>query len=106
MIGLEERGFVRRLPHRARALEVLRLLENVGGQMRSMSRRASEGFAPNVIKGDFRLPGHPVTPDRSQPLPLYGKIAAGMPIAALRDHPGPLKFPRSCSAEVITMPSR
>ena len=28
------------------------------------------------------------------------------PIAALRDHPGPLKFPRSCSAEVITMPSR
>ena len=45
--------------------------------MRSMSRRASEGFAPNVIKGDFRLPGHPVTPDRSVPLLLYGKIAAG-----------------------------
>lgn len=94
MTGLEERGFVRRLPHRARALEVLRLPENVGGQMRSMSRRPSEGFAPNVIKGDFRLPGHPVTPgSQVVPLPLYGKIAAGTPIAALRDHSRSIEVP-------------
>jgi repressor LexA len=94
MTGLEERGFVRRLPHRARALEVLRLPENVGGQTRGMSRRVSEGFAPNVIKGDFRLPGHPVTPgSQVVPLPLYGKIAAGTPIAALRDHSRTIEVP-------------
>src|SRR5512144_1999597 len=57
MTGLEERGFVRRLPHRARALEVLRLPDNTGP---AASPRRSEGFAPNVIKGDFRLPGQPV----------------------------------------------
>jgi repressor LexA len=90
MTGLQERGFVRRLPHRARALEVLRLPENI----RSVSRRASEGFAPNVIKGDFRLPGHPVTPgSQVVPLPLYGKIAAGTPIAALRDHSRTIEVP-------------
>jgi repressor LexA len=94
MTGLQERGFVRRLPHRARALEVLRLPENIGAQIRSVSRRASEGFAPNVIKGDFRLPGHPVTPgSQVVPLPLYGKIAAGTPIAALRDHSRTIEVP-------------
>jgi repressor LexA len=94
MTGLEERGFVRRLPHRARALEVLRLPENIGGQIRSVSRRASEGFAPNVIKGDFRLPGHTVTPgSQVVPLPLYGRIAAGTPIAALRDHSRTIEVP-------------
>src|SRR5437773_5928749 len=46
--GLEERGFIRRLAHRARALEVLRLPE---GQAAAESR---PGFAPTVIKGDFK----------------------------------------------------
>ena len=94
MTGLEERGFVRRLPHRARALEVLRLPENMTSQMRTGPRRASEGFAPNVIKGDFKLPGHPTTPGlHVVPLPLYGKIAAGTPIAALRDHSRTIEVP-------------
>jgi repressor LexA len=94
MTGLEERGFVRRLPHRARALEVLRLPENITGQIRGVPRRASEGFAPNVIKGDFKLPGHPATPgSQVVPLPLYGKIAAGTPIAALRDHSRTIEVP-------------
>ena len=50
-------------------------------------RRAPEGFAPTVIKGDFKLPGHSPQPAAQVvPLPLYGKIAAGTPIEALRDH--------------------
>jgi repressor LexA len=87
MTGLEERGFVRRLPHRARALEVLRLPENMAPQARTGGRRVPEGFAPTVIKGDFKLPGHSPQPAAQVvPLPLYGKIAAGTPIEALRDH--------------------
>jgi repressor LexA len=81
--GLVERGFIRRLPHRARAVEVLRLPDDV-------SEAATGGrFAPRVIEGAFRstLPGTTVASvvDAVQ-LPLYGKIAAGTPIEALRDH--------------------
>jgi repressor LexA len=90
MTGLEERGFVRRLPHRARALEVLRLPENVSPG----PRRPKEGFAPNVIKGDFRLSGQPIATGAAVvPLPLYGKIAAGTPIEALRDHSRSIDVP-------------
>jgi repressor LexA len=83
MTGLEERGFIRRLPHRARALEVLKLPENAPA-------RRPAAFTPNVIKGDFRndlrLPGLPtVAAAAAVNLPLYGKIAAGTPIAALAD---------------------
>ena len=81
--GLEERGFIRRLPHRARALEVVKLPEEsaVGSAERSR-------FSPTVIRGDFTgsLPGAPVAPDvAAVDLPLYGRIAAGTPIEALRD---------------------
>lgn len=93
MTGLEERGFVRRLPHRARALEVLRLPENMAppgrapGIPAASGRRTGEGFAPTVIQGDFKLPGQSPQPAAQVvPLPLYGKIAAGTPIEALRDH--------------------
>ena len=86
--GLEERSFIRRLPHRARALEVLRLPENIerseGPTAGSVSR-----FAPKVIQGDFTaaLAGATVPPEcEAMQLPLYGRIAAGTPIEALRDH--------------------
>lgn len=80
--GLEERGFIQRLPHRARALEVLKLPENLTGDR---GRR----FDPKVIKGDFKAAtaGTAPVPDaESMQLPLYGKIAAGTPIEALRDY--------------------
>ncbi len=90
--GLEERGFIRRLPHRARAIEILRLPDNMqapggkaGGKAGGKGKKKS-GFSPNVIKGDFQLPGvTPATESESVQLPLYGRIAAGTPIEALRD---------------------
>ena len=96
MTGLEERGFVRRLPHRARALEVIRMPENMNApQSRAAGvRRPGEGFAPNVIHADFKLPGQPPSPGSPVvPLPLYGKIAAGTPIEALRDHTRTIDVP-------------
>jgi repressor LexA len=84
IMALEERGFLRRLPHRARALEVIKLPEN------APERPAAAGFAPNVITGNFSgaMPGTSVkssAPQETIDLPLYGKIAAGTPIEALRN---------------------
>jgi repressor LexA len=95
--GLEERGFIRRLPHRARALEVVRLPENLDAATgKKVSRRAAGGFAPNVIKGDFKLPGAKAGAGaESVQLPLYGRIAAGTPIEALRDHSNVVDVPAS-----------
>ncbi|HEX6440798.1 MAG TPA: transcriptional repressor LexA [Stellaceae bacterium] len=82
--GLEERGFIRRLPHRARALEVVKLPEESAAQPAAERGR----FSPTVIRGVFSgaLPGAPVASDiEAVDLPLYGRIAAGTPIEALRD---------------------
>jgi len=100
--GLEERGFIKRLPHRARALEVIRLPEDVNAERRAGARpgdtsgETRAGFAPNVIRGDFAsaLPGAPVgTGAETVQLPLYGRIAAGTPIEALRDHSATIDVP-------------
>ena len=92
--GLEERGFIRRLPHRARALEVVKLPEeSAAGVANERSR-----FSPTVIRGDFTgsLPGAPVAPDvAAVDLPLYGRIAAGTPIEALRDQSMTVGVPAS-----------
>jgi len=92
--GLEERGFIRRLPHRARALEVVKLPEeSAAGGVVERSR-----FSPTVIRGDFTgsLPGMPVAPDvAAVELPLYGRIAAGTPIEALRDQSTTVGVPAS-----------
>jgi repressor LexA len=88
--ALEERGFIRRLAHRARAVEVLRLPENVASAKAPASTpAAAPGFAPRVIEGDFggALAGaRAATDSDAMQLPLYGRIAAGTPIEALRDH--------------------
>ena len=88
--GLEERGFIRRLPHHARALEVLRLPDGIDAGA-ATAAPPGQPFAPNVIKGDFSaaMPGRSVDgPEEAAvvSLPLYGQIAAGTPIEALRDH--------------------
>ncbi|MBT4741172.1 MAG: transcriptional repressor LexA [Rhodospirillaceae bacterium] len=78
--ALEERGFLRRLPHRARALEVVKLPENVGAD-------ADDTAPSNVIAGKFgKLAAAPANDsDEAVQLPLYGKIAAGLPIEALQN---------------------
>ncbi len=77
--GLEERGFIRRLPHRARALEVLKLPENAHAEEKP-------SYAPNVIKGDFgNSEEQPLAANDSAELPLLGRIAAGTPIEAISD---------------------
>ena len=97
--GLEERGFIRRLPHRARALEVLRLPENLGVTARGTPGHAvesSNGFSPKVIKGEFTIPSAPVVPEReTMQLPLYGRIAASAPIEAIRDNSNMVDVPAS-----------
>ena len=92
--GLEERGFIHRLPHRARAIEVLRLPDNMEdtGAKRTQTS-AGKGFSPNVIKGDFQLPGAQAAETESVQLPLYGRIAAGTPIEALSDHSNTVDIP-------------
>jgi repressor LexA len=91
--GLAERGFIRRLPHRARALEVVKLPEE------SAARPNARGnFSPTVIRGDFAgsLPGAAVAADteaEAVELPLYGRIAAGTPIEALRDQTATIGVP-------------
>jgi repressor LexA len=90
--ALEERSFIRRLPHRARALEVLKLPESVlpGGQK----------LAANVIQGEFSAAGSRPSPDSDDivSMPLYGRIAAGTPIEALRDPSSFVDVPRGMLA--------
>ncbi|MGI4941390.1 MAG: transcriptional repressor LexA [Janthinobacterium lividum] len=92
--ALEERGFLRRRHHRARALEVVRLPNEVGREIEVAAgpvldeEAEAPAFAPNVIQGDFsgRLPGVRAANEAAAvQLPLYGRIAAGLPIEALRD---------------------
>ena len=70
--GLEERGFIRRLPHRARALEVLKLPENLENQ----SATDASPEPANVIKGEFGAKPQAATPvsqDASVDLPMLGR---------------------------------
>lgn len=100
--ALEERGFLRRRHHRARALEVMRLpneamMAPIVAQVGAVAA-APVGFAPTVIRGDFssRLPGVRAANDAGAvQLPLYGRIAAGLPIEALRDNGAMIEVPMS-----------
>lgn len=100
--GLEERGFIRRLPHRARALEVLRLPEGLDAA-RNRSATPKPKFQPNVIKGDFAFAGRDTAPPAPTPaaanetvqLPLYGRIAAGTPIEAIQQERDRLQVPET-----------
>ena len=78
--ALEERGFIRRLPNRARALEILRQPDDVIG-----AGRGAKGTASNVVEMPrAKAPPPPAANDVIE-IPLHGRIAAGMPIEALED---------------------
>jgi repressor LexA len=93
--GLEERGFIRRLPHRARALEVLKLPEESAAPANASNGERGR-FSPNVIRGNFSgaLAGASVAAEiEAVDLPFYGRIAAGTPIEALRDQTASVAVP-------------
>lgn len=100
--ALEERGFLRRRHHRARALEVVRLPADgatAALAVPAASVAAAGGaaaFSPTVIQGDFtsRLSGVRAANEAAAvQLPLYGRIAAGLPIEALRDQGTQIEVP-------------
>ena len=106
VMALEERGFLRRLPHRARALEVMKLPSSHSEQV---TPPAAIGFPPRVIKVDFNnsreqhsstlTSHHDNGSSDSVALPLYGRIAAGMPIEALRDETNFIDVPGNMIAK-------
>ena len=82
--ALEERGFIKRLPNRARAIEVIRLPES----MQPASPRA-RGFSPSVIEGSLgrvRALSEGETMVEPVVVPVMGRIAAGSPIEAIQNH--------------------
>lgn len=87
--ALEERGFIRRLAHRARAIEIVKLPDSIGGK--------PAGFSPQVIDGDrpdSRPAGaQPVADLHVSSVQLVGSIAAGEPIQALNDNPDDIAVP-------------
>src|SRR6195256_5247359 len=78
--ALEERGFIRRLPHRARALEVLKLPDS------STPSRGRGGFKPALVPAAARAREAPVVSGGD--LPILGRIAAGVPIEAIQSEIG------------------
>jgi repressor LexA len=90
--ALVERGFIRRLPHRARAIEVLKLPENASSGASAAETQRRSGFQPSVIEGararsrDLGLPPSHVIDARTVSVPVMGRIAAGVPISAIQNH--------------------
>jgi repressor LexA len=82
--ALEERGFIRRLPNRARALEVIRMPEMAAGAAAAQRR-----FTPSIVEGGLaraKAPApQPVEDNRSMSIPVMGRIAAGTPISAIQN---------------------
>ena len=96
--ALEERGFIRRLPNRARALEVIKLPDAY-----NPSLQPRRGFSPSVIEGSLGKP-QPVAPpappkvanddqNSSVSVPVMGRIAAGVPISAIQNNTHDITVP-------------
>jgi repressor LexA len=91
--ALEERGFIRRLPNRARAIEVIKLPE-----LSSANGNSRRGFTPSVIEGTLGKvrSGSGVSEDdgnRPVAVPVMGRIAAGTPIEALQTRTHTISVP-------------
>jgi repressor LexA len=91
--ALEERGFIRRLPNRARAIEVIKLPDSVA---HGMVAARSRGFTPSVIEGNLgRVRATPSEEDSNRPvaIPVMGRIAAGTPIEAIQNKSHVINMP-------------
>lgn len=95
--ALEERGFIRRLPNRARALEVVKLPDSMNPSIGGRKSR----FEPSVIEGDLGKVAAPKTREpldesasgRPVAVPMMGRIAAGVPIEAIQNHSHTIAVP-------------
>ena len=97
--ALEERGFIRRLPNRARALEVIKLPDSMNPSLGGRKAR----FEPAVIEGNLGRVAAPPTRNTSAPtpisatqvvsIPVMGRIAAGTPIEAIQTHSHTIMVP-------------
>jgi repressor LexA len=87
--ALEERGFLRRLPHRARALEVVKLPQQATAAAPPKGRAP---FKPQLVEAGQAMP--PAAND-SRELPILGKIAAGTPIEAIQQERDRMPVPES-----------
>jgi repressor LexA len=91
--ALEERGFIRRLPHRARALEIVRLPDSVTPGFANRGR----GFEPSVIEGSLGKVPAPASDNGERAsivaVPVMGRIAAGTPISAIQHHSHSIQVP-------------
>jgi len=91
--ALEERGFIRRLPNRARAIEVIKLPDSVA---HGISGGRTRGFTPTVIEGELGRVRHTSEDDHSgRPIavPVMGRIAAGTPIEAIQTRSHTINMP-------------
>src|SRR4051794_14590064 len=90
--ALEERGFIRRLPNRARAIEVIKLPESVAHGMGGVRAR---GFTPSVIEGNLGRGRATSDDDSGRPIavPMMGRIAAGTPIEAIQNKTHVINMP-------------
>ena len=86
--ALEERGFIRRLAHKARALEVLKLPETAS------ANDIYNSFSPSVIKGGLDENNKK---NSAEEIPVLGKIAAGTPIEAIQNEVGRITLPEELS---------
>ena len=82
--ALEERGFIKRLPHKARALEVVKLPETAS------ANDIYNSFSPSVIKGGL---DENASKNESSELPILGKIAAGTPVEAIQNEVSRIPLP-------------
>lgn len=91
--ALEERGFIRRLPNRARAIEVIKLPDSVA---HGLGTGRSRGFVPSVIEGNLGKGRHTESEDdvgRPIAVPVMGRIAAGTPIEAIQTRSHTINVP-------------
>lgn len=101
--ALEERGFIRRLPNRARALEVIKLPDSYNNNL-----QPRRGFSPSVIEGSLGKTPPPAVAAKPAPqpandsnsisVPVMGRIAAGVPISAIQNNTHEISVP----AEMLT----
>ena len=95
--ALEERGFIRRLPNRARAIEIIKTTAIEPRLKSGTGILPQRQFSPNVIPGNFPRAIRSEGNEDHQiiALPLYGKIAAGNPIEAINDSSQNIAVPNS-----------